>query len=620
MQCSGGGEFVRRMSITKKIVFLIIGLLLAISAVIIGINRSFYQRDMRRQLQNIQLPLVSDKVLSDIDSTIMEPGRGVMLLVDNPFFHKWIRGGQPESEIGDVFAMLDSMRKNYGLLSVNFASAASLNYYAASADGHATIHMDDLASDAWSWFAQFRDSRLPQFTNVYVNDPTWKTTAYTNYRIELDGAFQGLISVGLSLEALAKRMGELKPGADGAVFMFDDEGVVRFIDDNALVGKKLAELKPAYQRHWQEITGQDRATFSYVQADGERIANISRVPGLGWRLASEIGTREFKDDLNRTIFTTTLISLAFIVLGIVVGVWFASSITRPISLITTSLVGEADTLSGYAETISSICGNLDASSSQQAAVVDGASASIAEMSGSITRNSQNAEQVGGLMRRSDDDLHSCLEAMTQMVGAMNDINHSSGEIGKVLKTIEDIAFQTNLLALNAAVEAARAGEAGKGFAVVADEVRSLAGRSAASVQETSQMIDQTANRVARGMTIVNQLEEKFTAIQTSLGQVKGMTEKIGEATYEQTHGIEQVNQAMAQVDKYSREAADETGSMTRISSDISGQVSNLHENIRQLGSLLSRRADFSPKNAAQQPAKRAGSSARPAKQLPYTRR
>jgi methyl-accepting chemotaxis protein len=488
--------------------------------------------------------------------------------------------------------MLDSMRNNYNLLSVNFASAATHNYLAASADGHATMVMDDYASAGWSWFPQFRDTGLAQLTNVYVNDPVWGTAAYTNYRINLDGEFQGLISVGLSLEALAARMGELAPGADGAVFMFDNEGVVRFIDDTALVGKKLAELKPAYQERLQEITRQDRMSFSYSQDGAERIANISLVPGLGWRLASEIGTGEFMEDLNRSIFATAGISLALLAAGLIVGIIFARSITRPIAGITSNLIGEADRLAGYAEEITSTCGTLDTNVGQQTVVVEGASTSISEMSGSISRNSKNAGQVSEMMRRSDEDLRLCLDAMKQMVGAMNDIDHSSGEIGKILKVIEDIAFQTNLLALNAAVEAARAGEAGKGFAVVADEVRSLASRSAASVQETSQMIDQTANRVSRGMTIVGQLEETFKVIQDSLGRVREMTEKIGEATEEQTHGIEQVNQAMGQVDKYSREAAEGTGAMSGISARITEQVGDLHENIRQLGALLNRRMDM----------------------------
>ena len=100
------------------------------------------------------------------------------------------------------------------------------------------------------------------------------------------------------------------------------------------------------------------------------------------------------------------------------------------------------------------------------------------------------------------------------------------------------------------------------------------------------MVNQTADRVARGMTIVGELEEKFKAIQSSLVHVNEMTGKIGETAGEQEHGIAQVNQAMGQVDRHAKETANEAGSMTRISTDIAGEVENLHESVRQLGGLI----------------------------------
>lgn len=135
---------MRRMGIAKKIVFLIVVLLLVTSAAIIALNRGFYQRDMRKQLQEVQLPLISDKVLSEADRTIMKPGRGVMLLVNNPFFHDWLRAGCPQGSEKMVFAMLDTMRTNYGMLSVNYASGEK--FYAASGSSHNIFPMD--GSDA----------------------------------------------------------------------------------------------------------------------------------------------------------------------------------------------------------------------------------------------------------------------------------------------------------------------------------------------------------------------------------------------------------------------------------------------------------------------------------------
>ena len=603
---------MRRMGIAKKIVLLIVILLLVTSAAIIVLNSIFYRRDMRQQLAQVQLPLITDKVLAEVDTAIMEPARGVMLLVDNPFFLEWLRSGEPVEGEKTVFAMLDSMRENYGIMAVNFGSEQSGKYFAAGDSGHTILTIDD--SDAFSWFGAFRDSGAASATNIYVGDKDWGTSAYTNFRVDLDGKYRGLISIALNLETLAKRMGELRPGADGAVMMLDEGGVIRFIDDTGLVGRQVADGRPAYREHWQQATGRPRTAFGYVQDGTERLVNVARVPGLDWYLVTEIGTSEFEALLRRTIFTTSVLSLILIVAGSVFGVVFAGSITRPLTVIANDLTREADTMSDFAGSISQAGDNLDQSARQQAAVVDGASASITEMSGSIARNSENAGAVADLMRRCDADVEAGLEAIRQMTGAMRDISVSSGEIGKILKTIEDIAFQTNLLALNAAVEAARAGEAGKGFAVVADEVRSLAQRSASSVQETAGMITETTNRVNRGMSIVGELDEKFKIIMESLGQIREMTGKIGEATYEQTHAVEQVNQAMGQVDRYSREAAGEAAAMTGVSSDIIDRVGNLRDSIDMLGALLNRRNGDVPA-----PGRREGGERRQAaaKQLPY---
>ncbi len=577
---------MRRVSITKKIVLLIIVILAVTSAAIIAINGLFFRRDMKKQLTSVQLPLVSDKILAEVDRAVNEPTRGVMLLVNNPFFLDWIRAGEDAAAEPTLFRMLDSMRTNYGIMAVNFGSDATRKYFAAATAGQQILPIEN--NDAFSWFFAFRDSGAPRVTNVYVGDPDWGTSAYTNFRVDVDGKYRGLISIALNLETLAKRLDDLRPGADGDVFMMDKSGAIRFINDTKFVGTPVQQYRAAYQEHLSRATGGSEYNFSYQDERGERLVNVRAVPGLDWYLVSEMGTGDFQASLRRTITATILASVVLLVLGSVLGVIFAQTITRPLENITNSLIVEANTMSGFADDIENASSVLDQSSREQTAVVDGASASIADMSGSIARNAENADAVGRLMQRSDEDVQEGLEAIQQMNGAMQDINHSSQEIGKILKTIEDIAFQTNLLALNAAVEAARAGEAGKGFAVVADEVRSLAQRSAASVQETSAMIHQTTDRVDRGVAIVGQLGEKYQAIVDSLGQIKEMSEKISEATYEQTHGIEQVNTAMAQVDKYSKEAANESQTMTGISSQIGDRVDLLRETIADLGRMINR--------------------------------
>lgn len=579
---------MKYMSISKKIIFLTIALLIVISTAIIIANRFYYRRDMREQLRDGQLPLITDKALSEVDSTIMAPGRGVMLLLKNPFFLEWLKDGEPADRLPLVFDMLDSLKNHYGIVSANFASQRSMNYYAVNPEGRHTWFMDESDASSWGWFGDFRDGGKPQHTNIYVNDPDWGTAAYTNFRIEVNGAYRGLIAIGLSLEDLAKTMGKLKPGKDGAVFMFDPDNTIRFIDDNALVGKKLSELKPAYVANRQIMDRSARSSFSYFQDGYEHLVSVAKVDSLGWFLACEVGTREFDEKIKGTILTTIGLSLGFILLGCLLSAYFARSITSPIELVTQALAQEARSLTGHVQSISSASELLDAGSSQQTAIVENASTAIAELSASVERNASNIHAIEGDMHKTGGDLDACRQSVSHMVNAMGDINHSSEEIGKILKTIEDIAFQTNLLALNAAVEAARAGEAGKGFAVVADEVRSLAQRSASSVHETEQMITETGVRINRGSEIVQDLEKRFDTIASAFTGVKDTVGKIGETVAEQNHGIEQVNQAMGQVNRHAQEVTKATSGMSRISAAISSQIGNLHGTIRALGSMLQR--------------------------------
>lgn len=137
--------------------------------------------------------------------------------------------------------------------------------------------------------------------------------------------------------------------------------------------------------------------------------------------------------------------------------------------------------------------------------------------------------------------------MEDMLKAMDEINLSSSNISKVIKAIEDIAFQTNLLSLNASVEAARAGQYGKGFAVVADEVRSLAARSAKAAKETADMIESSIQRAEHGMKIAKTTADAFNKIVGGIEQVAELAEKIAGASSEQASGIARINDEISQV-------------------------------------------------------------------------
>ena len=140
-------------------------------------------------------------------------------------------------------------------------------------------------------------------------------------------------------------------------------------------------------------------------------------------------------------------------------------------------------------------------STEQASAIQEITSSIGEIAEKTKRNAEEANEAAGLVVQAIRDVKQGNTQMKDMMVAMKDINKSSESISKIIKVIDDIAFQTNILALNAAVEAARAGEVGKGFSVVAEEVRSLAAKSAAAAAETAELIEDSIGKVNSGSNV-----------------------------------------------------------------------------------------------------------------------
>ena len=202
-------------------------------------------------------------------------------------------------------------------------------------------------------------------------------------------------------------------------------------------------------------------------------------------------------------------------------------------------------------------GNLDLSSrtEQQASALEETASSLEELTATVRQNADNARQANALSHSASDIAIQGGSVVSQVITTMSAINDSSKKIADIISVIDGIAFQTNILALNAAVEAARAGEQGRGFAVVASEVRSLAQRSAAAAKEIKLLIDDSVANVNNGTKLVDAAGKTMGDI---VGSVKRVTDIIGEitsASQEQTAGIEQINQAVAQMDEVTQQNA-----------------------------------------------------------------
>ncbi len=357
----------RRIGITPKIVLLISVLLLSTAAASILLNRHYYRQSTREQLEKSELPLIADLVLAKVDRAIMEPARGVAIAVKNPFLLDWIRSGEAETGENAVFDALSSILDNYGIMGANYASNQTKKYLMNTGTERNILAIAD-DDPSFSWLPAFRDSGERTAVNVYVGDPDWGTSAYLNFSIQLEEKWS-MISIAINLETLAKEMSAMKPGREGAVFMLDGKGLIRFTDDTALVGKPIAEQKPAYQAQWNDIISGGLKTFTYSANGDERMAYVSKVPILNWHLVTEVSLREFEGAMRRTIYTNMLVSLIIIIAGSLLGLVFARSITRPLTRVTERLSLDADTMLGFADGIAKTSDTLNASAREQADVV-----------------------------------------------------------------------------------------------------------------------------------------------------------------------------------------------------------------------------------------------------------
>ncbi|MGJ7507304.1 methyl-accepting chemotaxis protein [Variovorax sp. GT1P44] len=202
-------------------------------------------------------------------------------------------------------------------------------------------------------------------------------------------------------------------------------------------------------------------------------------------------------------------------------------------------------------------GNQDLSSrtEEQASSLEQTAASMEELTSTVKQNADNARQANQLAASASEVAVKGGSVVSQVVDTMASINASSKKIVDIIGVIDGIAFQTNILALNAAVEAARAGEQGRGFAVVAAEVRNLAQRSAAAAKEIKGLIDDSVGKVDVGSALVGEAGKTMDEI---VGSVKRVTDIMGEitaASQEQTSGIEQINQAITQMDQVTQQNA-----------------------------------------------------------------
>ena len=254
-----------------------------------------------------------------------------------------------------------------------------------------------------------------------------------------------------------------------------------------------------------------------------------------------------------------------------------SVMSKNLENICTELRHSTDAISTASTEIAS--GNLDLSSrtEQQAGALEETASSMEEMTSTVKQNSDNANHASKLAHTASTVATEGGKIVYEVVDTMGEINDSAKKIVDIISVIDGIAFQTNILALNAAVEAARAGEQGRGFAVVATEVRNLAHRSASAAKEIKTLIDTSVEKVDAGSKLVHQAGVAMSNIVSSIKKVNDVVNEISSANHEQSEGIEQINQAIIQMDETTQQNAALVEQAAAAASSLQDQAHKLKE-------------------------------------------
>ncbi|WP_313279480.1 methyl-accepting chemotaxis protein [Stutzerimonas balearica] len=459
------------------------------------------------------------------------------------------------------------------------------------------------------------------------------------------GQTLGVIGGDLSLKVLVDIINSLDFNGMGHAFLVSADGKILVHPDKTKVNKTLSEL---YPQNTPSLTSR----YAEASLDGnERILAFSPVQGLPsvkWYVGISVDRDKAYASLasfRTSAFVATAVAVLFIItlLGMLIRVLMRpltdmgramaniaegeGDLTRRLAVQSNDEFGQlagafnrfVERIHGSIREVSSATQQVHevvnlvlaasnssmANSGEQASRTNSVAAAINELGAAaqeIARNAADAsQQASGASGEADDGrqvVERNIAAMRELSAKISDscrqietLNAKTVDIGHILEVIKGISEQTNLLALNAAIEAARAGEAGRGFAVVADEVRSLAHRTQSSAQEIQQMIEQLQVDARQSVTtmtesqrqsessvsIADQAGERLVAVTRSIGEIDAMNQSVATATEEQTAVIESLNMDIIEINTLNQQGVENLEATLRACGDLERQAGRLKQ-------------------------------------------
>jgi len=286
---------------------------------------------------------------------------------------------------------------------------------------------------------------------------------------------------------------------------------------------------------------------------------------------------------NRILF----IAVLAVLLGIFSAFVITRQIVRPIAGIVEELTDYSGKVLTAADQFSGAGRSLGNETSEQTNAIREASEFLEELSSITTKNAGIANKADEIMKKTTLAVDKANGSINKLTASMENIIKATEETSDIVRTIDEIAFQTNLLALNAAVEAARAGDAGVGFAVVAEEVRNLAMRATDAAKGTSVLIEGTVRKIKDVSELVASSNSGFSEVSGNIGIIGALIAGITAAYDEQLRKIDQVNSFATEVNRLVRQSAVHVGESASVSEELKGRTEKMKNKVDELATLIS---------------------------------
>ncbi len=536
------------------------------------------------------------------------------------------------------------------LLEQKSVSSTFMGAYLGNNDGTFIIRPNSKMPDGYDprarpWYKSAESSSSSALTEPYIDLASGQLVISIVDSVIKAGQRIGVVGGDLSLQVITDSINALDFDGMGYAFLISADGKILVHPDKNLVMKTLKDVYP-------QDTPKISSELSEITVDGKpRIVTFTQIKGLSsvnWYIGLSVDKdkafamlSEFRT--SAIIATLTAVALTIALLGLLIRL-----LMQPLHVMTRAMQdiadGEGDLtrrlnihnqdefgilgtafnrfverIHGSIREVSSATEHVNEvalrvvsasnssmlNSDEQASRTNSVAAAINQLGAAaqeIARNAAQASQQASDARNLAEDGQQVVDRSIQAMNQLSDmisasssnietLNSKTVNIGQILEVITSISQQTNLLALNAAIEAARAGEAGRGFAVVADEVRNLAHRTQESAQQVQGMIEElqvgaresvsTMSNSQRhsqdSVEIANQAGERLTSVTQRIGEIDGMNQSVATATEEQTSVVESINMDITEINTLNQEGVENLQATLRACSDLEQQAARLKQ-------------------------------------------